>query len=395
MQPVSKDLPPEIQVWLRTWREVVLNPLRTLRWNSWSIQRMADELALRVEGRQGAAADGRIRDASGVSKTTLQKEMAGERMPTRDVVQHLLDIALEHLPEPPSPESQKALWDSYYPALERKVPLLVSLYKAIDERDEAVRALAAAQDRENRLLTELKRTEHQEYVIRAGLERAQADIERAGAIAWERGIRLSRIFTAVPGGPDAYGEILRALWSASRELSRQLATVSSELDELRGQSDKLRRAAWRALRVVRRAQRKRERELIAEVAALRAERDELVMRLERAQSEAEETRYQARGLSNDVAHGLIGWRRLDAFEELRRRADDSTRVEAYLVDELARSREGLEVARAEVNRQGANLARLVEEQSTRIARLRESSVLSEADDVLAAALGQLGRELGG
>ncbi|MFJ9121918.1 hypothetical protein ACIRJO_41115 [Streptomyces sp. NPDC102394] len=36
-------------------------------------------------------------DASGTAKPTLQRFFAGERVPARDVVQHLLDIACETL----------------------------------------------------------------------------------------------------------------------------------------------------------------------------------------------------------------------------------------------------------------------------------------------------------
>ncbi|MEV6394747.1 hypothetical protein AB0M39_08210 [Streptomyces sp. NPDC051907] len=346
MNPVSKDLPPEIQAWLRTWRAVVLDPLRTLRWSPWPIQRMADELALRVEGREGTGGDGRLRDASGVSKTTLQKEMAGERMPTRDVVQHLLDIAAESLPDPPGPERRQALWDSYYPALELKVPLLASLYRAVDARDEAVRALAAAEERERRLLAELSR-QVQEQVTTRESALVRDDVEPAEFIARERGILIP------PSWPDAFRERLQSLSFAGRALSQQLDALSSELDELRA-----RRAAWRALRVIRRAQRRREQELAAEVTALRAARDELLDRLYRAQSEAEDTRRWA---------------------------------QAQADAQLAHLREDLEAAQAEAIRRDADLSRLVEKQRTRLAGLRERSVLSAADDVLTAALDRLSR----
>ncbi|MFJ8078863.1 hypothetical protein ACIQ7Q_34235 [Streptomyces sp. NPDC096176] len=350
---MSKNLPPEIQAWLRIWREVLLDPLRTLRWNAWSIQRMADELALRVAGRGHAGTDGRLRDVSGVSKTTLQKEMAGDRMPTRDVVQHLLDIAVEHLPSPPSPESQKALWDAYYPALERKIPLLASLYRAIDERDEALRALAAAEERESHLREALRRQE-QDSRVRPAWFQAGSDIERAEDIARKHRIR-------VPGlRSDTYEERLRSLSSAGGVLSLQLEVLTDELDQLRGQRNPVKRAAWRALRAVKPAQRKRERELTAQWNALQKDRVELLQLLE-------------------------------SVERNLGRAD--LREREYLDQELAHAHRELEVALVEARHRDADLAQLVESLSTRIASLRESSVLSEADDVLAAALEQLSPRL--
>ncbi|MFF2384997.1 hypothetical protein [Streptomyces sp. NPDC058108] len=341
---------------------------------------MADELAHRVEVREPATNDGRMRDVSGVSKTTLQKEMAGDRMPTRDVVQHLLDIAVENLPDPPSPESQKALWDSYYPALEQKVPLLVSLYKAIDARDDALRALAAAEEREGQLRRELGQQKAQAQVMRTGLERVRSNIERAEEIG---SIRTPR------GWSDSYGERLLSLSQTVWGQSQHLEVLTSELDDLRGQS---KRAVWRALRVIRRAQGKREQELTAEIVSLRAERDALLRLLERAQREAEDTRRQARNLSNDLRDGLLSpWSRPDAFEELQKRVEFSDTWREQLDDQLTRSHEGLEAARAEATRQDAHLAQLLQEQSNRIARLRERAVLSEADNVLAAALDQLSR----
>ncbi|MFC7993173.1 hypothetical protein ACFUV2_28150 [Streptomyces pilosus] len=344
---------------------------------------MADELALRVEGTERAGTDGRMRDASGVSKTTLQKAIAGERMPPRPVVQHLLDIAADSLPDPPSAESQKALWDSYYPALYQKLPLLADLYKAIDARDEALSALAAAQERERQLRAELERQGLQERVVRTGLERVRADIERAEEVALERVIR----------GPKHrfdYAERLRALSRTSQALGQQLTALSDELEELREQN---RRAVWRALRAIRRAQRKRERELIAEVEALRAERDELQWLLTRARVEAEETRYQVRQQHpNELTHDLLtpSGQQLDAVEELEQWEEEmSWDWERHGRDRLTRSYEEVEAARAEVRRRDTHLAQLLEGHSNRIARLRESSVLTEADEVLATALKQL------
>ena len=60
------------------------------------------------------------------------------------------------------------------PALERKVPLLVSLYEAVDAHDEAERALAAAEERENQLRAELERLKQMTGPEQARMGRRQA-----------------------------------------------------------------------------------------------------------------------------------------------------------------------------------------------------------------------------
>ncbi|MFF1813919.1 hypothetical protein ACFVXW_33250 [Streptomyces sp. NPDC058251] len=207
-------------------------------------------------------------------------------------------------------------------------------YEAIDARDAAERALAAAEEREDRLRAELERQQQMRGDVR---QRAWADIGHAADIASVRG----------------------------RRVSQELEALGGELYDLRGQSSRARHAVWRALRVVRRAQRERERELKAQVEALQAERGALLRRFERAKSQAQDTE--------------------------RRQMQDLSDVLLRVQAELAHAGEEREAARAEAFRRAAGLARLVEEQSTRIARLGERSVLSEAGDVLAAALGRLSR----
>ncbi|WP_328406415.1 PQQ-binding-like beta-propeller repeat protein (plasmid) [Streptomyces sp. NBC_00390] len=364
---MNKDLPPEIRRWLTTWRAVVLEPLRTLGGDSWSIQRMADELERRVGGPGRAGTDGRQRDVSGVTKTTLQKEMAGDRMPTRDVVQHLLDIAAENLPEPPPAQRRQELWDSYYTALEVKLPVLVSLYEAIDARDAAVRAAAAAQLQGARLSADLEQRKRREQQLRTVLGYTLEELGRSERVARLRHVEAQRAREEVRG---LAGQV-HALESERASLDRQLAGLSQEVQQLRVQGE----GAERAGQI-------RESELLAEMEELRV----LLAAVTRAKQQAEKEAQIGGGVS---LHALPGPSAEERIEELERRHEIAMQAVKHLSEQLRDTARQLRQARAEVIRRDGVLARLVEDHATQ----HGTSVLAEADEVLTSALEQVSREL--
>src|SRR5690349_23594551 len=104
-----------MEAWAQTLRGLIIFPLHD---HGWSYERLAGELADRVR------VPGEGQAPSGVSKSTLQKVGAGERLPSRDVVQHLLDVAAEYLPDPPGEAERERLWDHYGTAQAKKTPAL-------------------------------------------------------------------------------------------------------------------------------------------------------------------------------------------------------------------------------------------------------------------------------
>ncbi|WP_327188272.1 hypothetical protein [Streptomyces sp. NBC_01334] len=115
------------------WRAVVLQPLLDAD-PPWTQSKMAQELTLRAQKPGG---DSTAAAASGRSKATLGKFIAGEKMPTRDLVQHLLDLATEVVEAPPLPAAMESLWQAYMTALREAAPLRAALYDAVDARDSA------------------------------------------------------------------------------------------------------------------------------------------------------------------------------------------------------------------------------------------------------------------
>ncbi|MFD9435941.1 hypothetical protein [Streptomyces sp. NPDC060002] len=243
LNPVDASLPEPVKQWVTLWRAVVLQPLLDAD-PPWTQSKMAHELTLRGQMHQTdvtAAAD-----ASGRSKATLGKFIAGEKMPTKDLVQHLLDLALEVLQPPPLAEDVQNLWLAYRAALRLAVPLRAELYDAVDarkvlEREKAVlssllsQALRHTQEETKRLKTEL--AEAQET---AWLTRDAAAEETIEGIRQNTARQLAALEQHLQEVTGELGQERQRAETAESERGGLRATVSDQERRLAGARDLVR-----------------------------------------------------------------------------------------------------------------------------------------------------------
>ncbi|MFF3326474.1 hypothetical protein [Streptomyces sp. NPDC002889] len=180
-----------------------------------------------------------------MSKTTLQRWVAGARLPTRDIVQHLVDLAAEHLPEPPGPAEYEGLWKSYETALAKKKPVLHQFYVLMRARDEALARAVSAEARSARLTADMERVERELAAVRNQLDRQrQATDSELGTL----GRRLGQMQEECAQALRTVEGLQHQLDAASRELTAARQTLIERDAELARWIQETRRSAlWRRI----------------------------------------------------------------------------------------------------------------------------------------------------
>ncbi|MFF7290221.1 outer membrane protein assembly factor BamB family protein [Streptomyces griseorubiginosus] len=377
MKPIDESLPETVITWLRLWRTLVLVPLRAAD-PPWTLERMSAELTRRT---QGDPSEGGARtDVSGTAKATLQRFFSGERVPARDVVQHLLDIAQETLTPPPTREVLTDLWTAHRAALHTTFPLLADLYDALDQRDAARARAEDLHHHKIRLTEDLALSRRQEQRLEVLLRHSAAELEHARQTAIIRDDEARRARSEV-----------EELTCRVHELEEQYE--QSQQDELRLEREIVLLREQDSTGALTR----RITDLQAAVATVRADNKELesmVRTVTRALRDAqaaltaaqEEAAYLREGQHRqqlESAHGS------DTRAELELRHQFAVQAVAYLSEQLRDVSRQLADARAELIRRDGALARLVEAHAQEIASLRADRVLAEADTVVSMALQHL------
>ncbi|MER5509382.1 hypothetical protein ABT052_29195 [Streptomyces sp. NPDC002766] len=370
MKPIDPGLADTVAAWLRLWRSLVVEPLRAAD-PPWTLERMSAELARRMgtERLEGGART----DASGTAKPTLQRFFAGERVPARDVVQHLLDIACETLDPPPTRAEMNTLWAAHRAALHTSFPLLADLYDALDQRDAARRRAEDLQQAKDRLAEDLDLSRRQEQRLEVLLRHAGTELEHAQQSALIRDDEARRAQADAAELTDRLGELEEQLRQSRQDQER----LEQEIRSLREQAST---STAHAQRIT---------DLQSALDSVREENEELA-RLARTATLALHDAQQRIRSSNDTArreeHALPVQR---SHAELERRHEVAMHAVAHLSEQLRTVSRDLADARAELLRRDGDLARLVEEHAEEIASLRADRVLAEADTVLSLALQHL------
>ncbi|MEU3342421.1 hypothetical protein [Streptomyces sp. NPDC006668] len=372
MKPIDPGLPETVSVWLRVWRAVVVERLRAAD-PPWTLERMSAELARRMGGvrLEGGARS----DASGTAKPTLQRFFAGDRVPARDVVQHLLDIACETLDPPPSHEEMSELWSAYRAALRTSSRLLADLYDALDQRDTARRHAEELQQAKDQLAEDLALSRRQEQRLKVLLGHASAELEHAQQTAILRD-----------------DETQRARAEAA-ELTRRVGELEEQLQQSRQDQERLEQEISRLHEqetISSGAHTKRITDLQSALETVREENEELTQLLRTAVQALHDAQQRARSgedAPRREEEPALPARRSRA--ELERRHDVAMQAVEHLSEQLRSVSRQLADARAELLRRDGVLARLVEEHAEEIASLRADRVLAEADTVLSLALQHL------
>ncbi|MFE2581291.1 hypothetical protein [Streptomyces sp. NPDC059378] len=373
MKPIDPELPQTVISWLQVWREVVLEPLRAAD-PPWTLEKMAAELRRRAgDGRAGNAARA---DVSGTAKPTLQRFFAGERVPTRDLVQHLLDIAHETLDPPPTPQQTSDLWTAYRAALRTTFTLLADLYDALDTRDAARRRAEDLQREKNQLAADLALSQRQEQRLKVLLSHTAAELEHNKRLADIR-----------------HDDARRARAEADR-LSRRLHELEAEQQRTLEDAERLKHDLAR-LREQQHTSALAARigELEAAHTTLREEHEELGLLLHTVVDALRDVTQRAATLERQQQERLAdldNQRSLPAQEgDLEHRHEIAVRAVEHLSGQLRSVSRELADARAELLRRDGDLARLVEEHAEEITTLRADHVLAEADSILSLALHNL------
>ncbi|MGK3945031.1 PQQ-binding-like beta-propeller repeat protein [Streptomyces caeruleatus] len=375
MKSIDESLPGTVITWLRLWRTVVLVPLRAAD-PPWTLERMSAELTRRT---QGEASEGGARsDVSGTAKATLQRFFSGERVPARDVVQHLLDIADETLLPPPTREQVADLWTAHRAALHTTFPLLADLYDALDQRDAARGRATNLQHEKARLLEDLTLSRRQEQRLEVLLRHSAAALEHARQTAIIRDDEARR----AQGEAEELTGRLRELQEQYEQSQQDQMRLEREIGLLREQdnTDALTR---------------RITDMQAALATVREENEELEAMVRTATAALHEARATAAAAHNDNRsrhgqHQLPGQRSgPGSHAELERRHALAVRAVQHLNEQLRGVSRQLADARTELIRRDGDLARLVQAHAQEIASLRADRVLAEADTVVSMALQHL------
>ncbi|MFJ9729290.1 hypothetical protein ACIRP3_41765 [Streptomyces sp. NPDC101209] len=370
MKPIDPGLADTVIAWLRLWRSLVVEPLRAAD-PPWTLERMSAELARRmgIERLEGGART----DVSGTAKPTLQRFFAGERVPARDVVQHLLDIACETLEPPPTRAEMNELWAAHRAALHTSFPLLADLYDALDQRDAARRRAENLQQAKDQLAEDLDLSRRQEQRLEVLLRHAGTELEHAQQTALIRDDEARRAQAEA-------AELTRRLDELEEQLRQSLQDQERLEQEIRSLREQASTSTAHAQRIT---------DLQSALASVREENEELA-RLARTATLALHDAQQRSQSSQDTparqGHALPAPRR---HAELERRHEVAMQAVARLSEQLRTVSRDLADARAELLRRDGALARLVEEHAEEIASLRADRVLAEADTVLSLALQHL------
>lgn len=230
----------EVRSWVQEMRDLVISPLHA---HGWPLERLAHELADRVRttGGDGAAPDEK---PSGVSKTTLQRWVAGARLPTRDIVQHLVDLAAEHLPEPPGPAEYERLWRSYETALAKKKPVLHQFYVLMRARDEALARAVSAEAHSARLTADMEPMEQELAALRNQLDPQRQTTDSTTELH-TLGRRLEQTQQEYATALRTIEGLQHQLEAASRELTAARQTLIERDAELAQWIRETRRSALR------------------------------------------------------------------------------------------------------------------------------------------------------
>ncbi|WP_432198237.1 hypothetical protein [Streptomyces sp. bgisy027] len=370
MKPIDPGLPETVIGWLRVWRAVVLEPLRAAD-PPWTLERMAAELGRRAGGERlegGARAE-----ASGTAKPSLQRFFAGTRVPARDVVQHLLDIACETLSPPPTCEQISDLWAAYRAALRTTYALLADLYDAVDARDAARSRAEYLQQEKDQVTGDLALSQQREQRLQALLQHAAAELEHAQQTAALRDDE-ARLAEAKAEQLARYESELE---NQLRQSLQDQARLEQEIDLLCGQDGML------TGRIA---------ELEGELDTLREDNEELaqtVSAVSRTLRDAEQQVQQLQSAGALERRYQLSLRGPGSAAELEQRHQVAIHAVQHLSEQLRSVSRELAHARAELVRRDGALARLVQEHAEEIASLRADRVLAEADTVLSLALQDL------
>ncbi|MFF3166803.1 hypothetical protein [Streptomyces sp. NPDC003273] len=354
MKPVDDSLPPRIARWLVLWREVVLEPLRQAD-PPWTLERMARELGQRASGEPGR--DAARPTVSGRSKATLQKFIAGEKIPTRDLVQHLLDLAREVLDPPPVPARVQELWVAYREALRESWPLMAELYEALEARD-----------------TEI----HRSLTLQSALEEQTAAMD----LLRDEKEMLSLLLRLTRAELQQTEQVAETRHHDARKARAEVQRLNGQMHELRQERDEAKERIEHYLQLL------HGRDFGDSALYLHAAPDDsdagrMLQALRRGRKVRDAAVAAVSGSSGEQA---LEWTSVQALE---RQHAVAMRAVEHLSEQLRQTSCELADARAEVVRRDGDLARLVEQHAEEIASLRADRVLAEADSVLLQALQRL------
>ncbi|MFI1700674.1 hypothetical protein ACH419_32540 [Streptomyces bobili] len=315
---------------------------------------MSAELERRVG--EGSHRDVVRADESGTSRSALQRFFRGARVPTRDIVQHLLDIAEQERQEPPSPEQIHQLWTSYRAALHETFGLLARFYDAVDDRDAALRKTIDLQ----------QASAAQE----AGLQRAQRRAQVSGLLHHHVQERLERAERALRGERTGrrHAQADRArLLAERRQLTAERDQLKAEAALLHEEARSLRDSLAKGL--ARGASNDRGAAAAAEQ-MLQEERQHIEQLLCAA------TESLDRGESSTEAPSAADRTQLQQLEQ--QHAAALRTVDQLGAQLLATSRD-LADARTELVRRDGDLARLIEQHAQEIAPYGDTTILAPAN----------------
>ncbi|MFF7358356.1 hypothetical protein ACFZA1_37875 [Streptomyces filipinensis] len=344
-------------MWAQTLCDLLIFPLHD---HGWSLERLSGELADRVR------VPGEDETPRGVSKSTLQKVSKGDRLPSRDVVQQLLDVAAEYLPDPPGRAERERLWDHYVAALAKKNPDLHRFYLLMTARDEAVARAVRAETRDAQKAADLGRARRRMERLDSRLAYARVALRLQRELA---GRQLQQV------QDDA--QVLQVRLRAQiTDLVRENQGLQQEVDALRDDMD--RAAAGSEERIAELVQDKTSVE--SELAALREQlaHDQARWEEEAAAGETARREHQAARVEIDVLN--------DRVRDLEEKYAAAARQVDELQGQLEATGNDLSQARRALLRSEGQLAQFMEElEAARVQRENEQDALSQAGDALASA----------
>jgi hypothetical protein len=187
-EDLDDDLAPAVRAFAKALRDDVFEPCKA---RGWPLRRIAGRLA-ETRGK-------------GYSLSTLQRIASGGRVPTRDILEGIVDLIAEVVGQPMRPQPRQALTALYYAALKVASPQLYEFYMLLEERDAY-------------LLRSVQLADQQEHLR---IRLAQAEQERA---------RLHSELAAVRGRVLAAGQTTRAVTTARTDSDEQLADLGHQAE---------------------------------------------------------------------------------------------------------------------------------------------------------------------
>lgn len=201
LKPLDEALEAPVYAWAAAVRRLVFVPLMSGA-GRLTLQTISERLQAMAPGETGQEpAEGAGVLYSGRGERSVQRILAGELVPTRDVVYHLLEVVAAECGALGEQDAQE-LWAAYKPALALAKPATFAIYELLDSYV-AVRMLA--QDRQRNVES-----------LDLALEQQRVRVERADA-------RNRRVQHA--------GSILRRALASSGRQTRQLRAVNEGLEQ--------------------------------------------------------------------------------------------------------------------------------------------------------------------